>query len=298
MTKLQITYFITAARCGNFTHAAQMLYVSQPTITQQITSLEHELGFQLFERYSKYVQLTPSGKIMLDCFCRFEDDFSEAFHKACRLSEDAAGNMTIGFLTFADMPFSMKIKEYCTKRNIPVKFLRGTWKKLYSLFVSEELDLVFMFDNQAKGLLSSCFYPLYDSEYKFILSQTHPLAAKEELDIQDLMGEPFLVTNATFPKDIMVNQRALFEELGLSEAKYQAVPDIETLFTMVESGLGYALADEHNTLLDEDRFRILNTGLYHKMGVVWHENRVSPQVVQLLKYSLGISAAAVSKLRS
>jgi Transcriptional regulator len=53
MNTLQIKYFLTAARCLNFTEAAKQLYISQPALSQQILALEKELNMQLFIRAKK-----------------------------------------------------------------------------------------------------------------------------------------------------------------------------------------------------------------------------------------------------
>jgi LysR family transcriptional repressor of citA len=63
--------FITAAECGNFRRTAEILFISQPTVTVHIKLLEAELGVQLFEREGKKVKLTEAGKryltIRRDC---------------------------------------------------------------------------------------------------------------------------------------------------------------------------------------------------------------------------------------
>lgn len=59
----QIQYVLAVAECGNFSKAARKLYVSQPTLSQQIALLEDELGVTLFIRYPRKVELTNAGNI-------------------------------------------------------------------------------------------------------------------------------------------------------------------------------------------------------------------------------------------
>lgn len=54
--------FITAAECGNFRRTADILYISQPSVTVHIKQLEKELGIQLFDREGKKIKLTEAGK--------------------------------------------------------------------------------------------------------------------------------------------------------------------------------------------------------------------------------------------
>ncbi|SAL60535.1 LysR family transcriptional regulator [Caballeronia terrestris] len=56
--------FEAAARCGNFTRAAQELYVSQPAVSRMLARMEDHLGVQLFERVRGGIELTENGKIL------------------------------------------------------------------------------------------------------------------------------------------------------------------------------------------------------------------------------------------
>lgn len=62
----KLIYFISVADNLNFTKAAKECYLAQSAISQQINSLEQELGFQLFTRTSKNVELTEAGKVFYD----------------------------------------------------------------------------------------------------------------------------------------------------------------------------------------------------------------------------------------
>ncbi|MBR6426694.1 MAG: LysR family transcriptional regulator, partial [Clostridia bacterium] len=61
MTIQQIQYLLTIVRTGSLNRAAEQLYVSQPTLTGVVKSLEEELGITLFNRTNRGVTLTPEG---------------------------------------------------------------------------------------------------------------------------------------------------------------------------------------------------------------------------------------------
>src|SRR6476620_11519613 len=62
---LQLRYFVSIAEEGSFTRAAERLRVAQPSLSQHVKSLEHELGGALLERLPKGVRLTAAGKEFL-----------------------------------------------------------------------------------------------------------------------------------------------------------------------------------------------------------------------------------------
>ena len=61
----QLRYFAAVAELGNFTRAAERCFVSQPSLSQQIIKLEHELNARLFVRQGRTSKLTRAGERLL-----------------------------------------------------------------------------------------------------------------------------------------------------------------------------------------------------------------------------------------
>ena len=76
----QLEYFIKVVECGSITKAAQELYLSQPSLTKAISSLEAEYDLKLFTRSSKGLYLTPKGRDFLE-YARGVVDSSQALNK-------------------------------------------------------------------------------------------------------------------------------------------------------------------------------------------------------------------------
>ena len=76
----QLRYFVEAARVGHFARAAQRLRVAQPSLSQQIKSLERDLGIELFDRSGRRAVLTQAGEALL---VRAERILAEAQHRQC-----------------------------------------------------------------------------------------------------------------------------------------------------------------------------------------------------------------------
>jgi len=61
-----LRYFVALADAGSFTHAAERMFIAQPTLSQQIRRLEGIVGTQLLQRRREGLRLTPAGKVLLD----------------------------------------------------------------------------------------------------------------------------------------------------------------------------------------------------------------------------------------
>lgn len=91
--------FYTVAKTGNISHAADMLYISQPAISKSISKLEEGLGVKLFIRTAKGVQLTDEGEILYDHIKNAFESISEGEDELKRISELGIGQLRIGVST-------------------------------------------------------------------------------------------------------------------------------------------------------------------------------------------------------
>jgi DNA-binding transcriptional LysR family regulator len=283
MTKLQIDYFIAVAKCGGFTKAAQALYTTQPTITQQINTLEKNLGFRLFKRQPGKTILTESGEIMLECFLKFSADFDAALAEA-KKADSTVREITVGFLTSMDMgPVAQYINNYSrAKEGLNINIIIGTLGQLLDKLQTREITIAFLFDNQVEGFSRFSFEPLFRSERKLILSVNHPLAGKPNLTLADVIDEQFIAYKPD-TKGILDMHDKLYARLGLKGVNTVFVPDIETIYSMVDGGFGVAIADEHSTFLNSKKFRIQGTGNYCELGIARLNEKPAPAVKELLR---------------
>ncbi len=105
----QLKAFCLAAQEGSFIAAARLLFVTQPSFTALIKSLEDELGMQLFERTTRTCHLTAQGKGLYETLSRILADLEEAYQYAKdegrglrgKLSIAAVPSLSVGFLAEA-----------------------------------------------------------------------------------------------------------------------------------------------------------------------------------------------------
>src|ERR1700726_4278222 len=106
-----LEYFVAAAEDLNFTHASDLLHVSQPPFNKQIHHLEGELGIELFERRRKGVALTPAGKLFLIDARRILEDCEASIRKAQGISRGEIGELAIGYISALTHDFLGKALE-------------------------------------------------------------------------------------------------------------------------------------------------------------------------------------------
>ncbi|MFI6284140.1 LysR family transcriptional regulator [Streptomyces sp. NPDC051018] len=92
----QLVYFVAVAESRHFTHAAERVHVSQPSLSQQIRALEKELGAELFSRARGNIALTEAGEALLPLARRILADADTARHEVQELAQLRRGRVRLG----------------------------------------------------------------------------------------------------------------------------------------------------------------------------------------------------------
>lgn len=182
----QLKYFAKTAETLNFSEAARELFVTQSTLSQQIRSLEQELGVELFQRDSHSVSLTESGEHLLPIARRTLQDADLCFTQISDLKQMLSGVLNIGIsYTFAPV-LTEAVKVFNQSYpGVKLNIICQTMGRLMELLKHREVDFVLCFkpiklDEEIESHI------LFDNQMSVILSKNHPLADQQSLKLSDL----------------------------------------------------------------------------------------------------------------
>jgi DNA-binding transcriptional LysR family regulator len=96
-----LRYFAAVAETGHMTRAAEQLGIQQPPLSQQIKSLERELGVLLFRRHPRGVALTDAGRLFQAEALRMLQDMDAMKQRMARVATGQSGTLTVGFTSSA-----------------------------------------------------------------------------------------------------------------------------------------------------------------------------------------------------
>ena len=217
-----LRYFLAVAREENMTRAAELLHVTQPTLSKALKSLEDELGKKLFTRHSFSIALTEEGALLRD---RAEDlvSMADKIEKEFLSLDDITG----GELFFG-LAESYQIR--CLARELRV--LKEQYPGLTYHITSG--DTVCDTPNERK--YGSVPFPEGDT-WGLILPADAPLAEHDVIRIEDLVGLPLFTSEQGWEGDIREWAGERFAELHL-EGSFRLAYNA-ALF--VREGLGYQL---------------------------------------------------------
>ncbi len=198
----QIKYFVSVAANGSFTKAAAECYISQSAISQQIQSLEAELGVRLIERENRRFHLTEAGAFFYQQSQILLNDFDKICAITRQIEKTGRQKLRIGYLSgYTGIQFHQAVAEFSEAHpDIDIEVVSGTHEELYDMHVAKSADLTFSDQRRAFSDAFNNFF-IFSAYVHIELAAKNALAAKEYLTMADLADTPcILISDASRQK--------------------------------------------------------------------------------------------------
>jgi|GEM_PF-114672 len=199
----QLLYFVTCARCGSLTTAAEELYTTQPHVSMVIRGLEKELGTRLFQRRSNGVELTEAGSRVFgyaqDALRNaelFRSVGQEQREHSLRVLTNNSSNMAVMLTAF----YNERTRVGEKTPGLYVQFTECGIEKMITFLSANEYDLGFLFvpDTKRSALRylidrrQLAFTPLLDTDLVLYVGKDHPLAGRSFVTPEELASLSFI----------------------------------------------------------------------------------------------------------
>ena len=283
----QIRYFVEAARLGHFTRAAEAMRVSQPSLSQQIRTLESELGVELFDRTGRQVKLTSAGETFLVRARRILEEVESARTEIQEFSDLLRGRVTVGALQsavgLALARLLVAFEELYPGVELNLREEQTTEPMLGAL-TAGELDLAVGHVSgieMPRGLAAS---PLFTEDLVLIISPEHTLSERKRVSLGELRAEPFI----TFSVGSGIRNTLVAACLQEGFTPRIAFESGATR-TLVSHGLGVSLVPRSFTETEGPQVVTLEVrgtaSLTRTVAIFWDERRrLAPAIIALLQF--------------
>ena len=245
MTLTQLSYMIAVAEAGNFTVAAEKVFVTQPTLSMQIQKLEDELGVKIFNRTKKPIRLTKVGEQILK---QARNILAEAKRMDDIVAQEKGfigGEFKLGIIpTVMSTLLPMFLNAFINKHpKINLKIQELNTDSIINQLKEGKIDAgiaatPLKYDNIEER-------PLYYEPFVGYIPEQHRLNKVEQLMQEDLQDENILVLEEGH---CFRNQALSFCSLKKNNAFDLKSGSFETLINLSNEGLGMTLVPYLNTL--------------------------------------------------
>lgn len=239
----QLRYFVAVAERLHFGRAADALAISQPPLSRAIRGLELQLGVPLLARSRRRVELTAEGQRFLEDARRVLAQLERAVLDVRGMAAGEQGRLRIGFVSLADYGvLPGLLKSYKSARPGVTLALREMLSpEQAAALAGGALDFGLLLPPVAEA---ERLEHLVVQRERFVaaLSARHPLArARGRLRMQELAGEPLVMVPRDIAPALYDTVAELAARAGLSLNVAQEAIQMQTVVSLVSSGLGAAV---------------------------------------------------------
>jgi len=243
-TLQQLRILKAVATEKNFTKAAEILYLSQPSLSKQIKTLENNLDILLLNRENNKISLTENGKV----FLQYSERILALCEESCRalvdLKNGDRGNLTVGASQTIGTYLMPRVLALFAQNypQIDLKVQVNSTRIIAKHVVNRDIDIAVVggeVPNELKKNLKIEHF--VEDELSLIIPKSHPFAKKKTINKEDLYHLNFITLNSNstirkFIDNILIQNNIETKQLKI----IMQLNSIEAIKTAVSLGLGAA----------------------------------------------------------
>jgi DNA-binding transcriptional LysR family regulator len=243
-TLQQLRILKAVATEKNFTKAAEVLYLSQPSLSKQIKRLEKNLDILLINRENNKISLTENGKV----FLQYSERILALCEESCRalidLKNGDRGNLTVGASQTIGTYLMPRVLALFAQNYPPIdlKVQVNSTRLIANNVLNREIDIAVVggeIPNELKKNLT--IKDFVEDELSLIISKSHPFAKKKKISKENLYYLNFITLNSNSTIRKFIDKILIQNGIETKQLKIiMQFNSIEGIKTAVSLGLGAA----------------------------------------------------------
>ena len=283
----RLASFVAVADELNFGRAARRLNISQPALSQQIATLEQELGAQLLIRSSRQVTLTPAGMQTLSDARDLLSRANQLEVRARNAAQGGRGYLALGFsMDYLEGPLARLLAGIHERHDgVHIQSRLDVSPVLADDVASERLDIAFVTPPLPSHSKALATFDLPAVDIVGVLRSDHHAADSDTIDLTALADEPFVLPRSNMWNGFYMQLTALFDEAGFVPDIVHEVENTSMLIKLVTEGVGVAVATQSSVDLASPGLvfpRLTGSSAQVRQAVIWHQDNRSPVLHEIL----------------
>lgn len=242
----QLRYFVAVAEELSFTRAALRLHLSQPPLSQQIQSLEQDLGVRLLERTKRSVAVTEPGRVFLEHARQILAKVDEARSQAVAAAAGYSGQLRLAYTVSVSfhpaMPQAL-LRFGQLAPNVRLQLSEMYTEPQFAALLAGQIDVGFVRDEPSRVRdAGSLRLSVVDREPLMLaLPAGHPMSGRSSLRLAEVAGDAFVSQPRELAATLYDRLVKLATRAGFQPSITQHAQQINGLLALVAAGLGLAL---------------------------------------------------------
>lgn len=234
-------YFRVLAKTQHYTQAANILNITQPSLSHAIAQLEKDLGCYLFEKQGRNVRLTRYGQIFYEYVDNGLKQIEMGQKTISAITSPNQGWIRLAFiytLGYNFVPHTIK-NFHAIRKNNQIKFTlkQGNTTELLNGLEDEKYDIALCSYQENRNNIQ--FVPITTEELVVVVSKNHPLSLRKEIDLKELQNEYFIYYSKESGIRPIIDQ--LFKENDIQPNILFEVEEDSAVLGLVDINYGVAV---------------------------------------------------------
>lgn len=288
MDMFKMKCFVSVVERGNVTAAAKEMFITQPSMTAKMDSLEKELGVRLLNRTARGATPTAAGKEAFEEFRRILAQMDEATERIRQTADSAYGRIRVGFHGPAQWAGVFQlVKSYMSEReHADVRIVIEDWCVLADMLMTDKLDIAFLELTEVEGNphLESVF--LFEDPLCAVMSTDQDLAQRDEVVTKDLEPYRLITPDYSFSPKFFKALRSKFANSGARIRGAGAGNYSEATIALTLAGLGVAIMPK-SLVPSIDGIRavpLADQDMTARMGIAWLKRSNEPSLDSFIEH--------------
>ncbi|HEV8344913.1 MAG TPA: LysR family transcriptional regulator [Candidatus Binatia bacterium] len=289
MNFTQLMAFETVARQGSITKAAQLLRVSQPSVSKHLKNLEERYRVKLFERNGGAMELTDEGRTFLrhvNAILFHLEKLQEEVKRPADLSKSDPLKVAGSYAASAHLLPSLLARFERKHRETPIILRTGSTRSVKAMLLNSEVEVAVLNASPVNPNLAS--EPFREEKLVMFAAPNHPLVRKKVLSLSELNKAPFVSTGGKGRASTTEQILKRFVDQGLKAKVAVRCATPEAVKAIVKNGIGVGIL--YNDVVTPEirrkvfkRLELPGLRLAGKSHIVYYKDRpLSPHAREFL----------------
>jgi DNA-binding transcriptional LysR family regulator len=278
----QIEAFVQVAQHRSFSKAAEALFLTQPSVTARIQSLERDLGEALFERNGRGVRMTEMGAGFLPYARRALKALQDGRDSIEGMRNLDIGSLKLGSaLTVSTYVLPKILKKYTTAYpGVEVSVHTGRSEQVLQMVLQDEVHCALERTVHHAEIVT---VPLYEDDLVLVAPPEHRFAQKRGATVEEIGREPLILFDKGSSYNALI--QGVFRQHGIVPKTLMEMDTIEATKKMVEEGMGIALLPKVSTEREIEIGRLVTVNVTNatmprrQISLIYRKNRKHPRAV-------------------
>lgn len=282
MNLSQLYYFVTLAETEHYSRAAEILSITQPSLSHAIAKLEEELETELFEKRGRNVVLTKYGRVFLEHARESLQSLEVGIKKTKALTGRNSGVIDLAYIYTLGLEFVPRLVRQFLKDNpqldVQFRFTVGNTVEIIRGLKEEKYDVAFCSRKEEEKQL--IFEPAAEEKLVVVVAKDHPLAEKKGISLRETADYPqIFFTRSSGLRPTIVK---MFDMAGVEPKIAYEIEEDGAMAGLVAGNFGIAVMPEVPVLkyLDVKTLNITDPVIERYIYMAWLKGQYQPPVLK------------------